>query len=123
MADLTAREAVGRVFEAMNSRELDPLEAILDGEAEFHFPGTEPLRGPRSIARFIKILLRRFPKLAFTTGWVVAEAERAAVEWTNEGEDRKGAPYRNAGVTVLELREGRIVYMSDTFKDTGAFAR
>ena len=34
--------------------------------------------------------------------------------WCN----RKGIPYVNAGVTVVELRAGRIIYMSDTFKDT-----
>ena len=119
----TAREAAGRIFEAMNSRDLDSLSGILAPDAVFHFPGTGPIEGAEAIARFLKILLRRFPELTFTPGRTIVEEERAAVEWTNKGKDRKGIPYHNAGVTVLELREGRIAYMSDTFKDTAVFTR
>jgi ketosteroid isomerase-like protein len=123
MADFDARTAARRVFEAMNARDLDPLADAMHEDAEFHFPGAEPLRGPKAIARFLKILLRRFPDLEFETGRIIAEGDRAAVEWTNAGRDRAGEAYRNAGVTVLELRAGKIAYMSDTFKDTAAFRR
>lgn len=120
---MNARDAAARIFEAMNARDLEPLAALFHPEAVFHFPGTVPVKGPDAIARFLRILLRRFPTLAFAPGRVIAEGDRAAVEWTNEGADRNGAPYRNAGVTVLELEEGRIAYLSDTFKDTSVFAR
>jgi ketosteroid isomerase-like protein len=119
----TSREVMSRIFEAMNGRDLTGLKGLLAAEAEFHFPGADVLLGPEAIARFLKILFRRFPKLAFETGRFVAEGDRAAVEWTNAGEDRKGEPYRNAGVTVIEMKDGRIVYMSDTFKDTSVFSR
>jgi ketosteroid isomerase-like protein len=123
MTDAPARETALRLFEAMNARDTSRLSGILAPEAVFHFPGTDPIAGPEAIARFLGILWRRFPELAFRTGRVIAEGESAAVEWTNEGKDRKGAPYRNAGVTVLELKDGKIVYLSDTFKDTAAFRR
>jgi ketosteroid isomerase-like protein len=113
------------VFEAMNSRDLETLADILHPDAVFLFPGTNPLEGPEAIGRFLKILFRRFPRLCFTTGRLVLDedADRAAAEWTVEGEDRRGGAYRNAGVTVIELNGGKIVYMSDTFKDTSIFTR
>ncbi|MHC5036464.1 MAG: nuclear transport factor 2 family protein [Planctomycetota bacterium] len=123
MSEPTAKETVKGIFEALNARELSRLSDLLAPNAVFHFPGTNPLKGPEAIARFLNILLRRFPTLTFTTGRVIAEGGRAAAEWTNEGEDRKGTPYRNAGVTVIEMEGGRVVYMSDTFKDTAVFMR
>lgn len=118
MSNPTPKDAVGIIFDAMNTRNLDPFLDILDPDAVFYFPGTKPLTGPRKIETFLKILFHRYPRLDFTIGRLVTEANTAAVEWTNEGEDRKGMPYANAGVTVVELRNGRIIYMSDTFKDT-----
>lgn len=118
MPELTPQEAVEIIFNAMNTRNLNRLHDVLDPDAVFYFPGTNALTGPHKIEGFLKILFRRFPRLDFTTGRLITESNRAAVEWTNEGEDRKGTPYANAGVTIVELRNGRIIYMSDTFKDT-----
>jgi ketosteroid isomerase-like protein len=123
MSDRDAREAAAAVFAAMNERDVELLVARLAPAAVFHFPGTKPLEGPDRIARFIKILFHRYPRLEFTTGRVIADERCAAVEWTNEGEDRGGEPYRNAGVTVIELAAGKIAYLSDTFKDTAVFTR
>ena len=47
--------------------------------------------------------------------------ERAAVHWRNRGEDRDGHPYANEGVTWLRFDRGRIVFLSDFFKDTERF--
>ena len=118
MPELIPKEACEIIFNAMNTRNLDRLHEILDPEAVFYFPGTKPLIGPPKIEGFLKILFRSFPRLEFTTGRVIEEGNCAAVEWSNEGEDRKGTSYTNAGVTVVELRNGRIIYMSDTFIDT-----
>lgn len=118
MSGLTPKEAVKIIFYAINTRNLEPLYDILDAEAVFNFPGTKPLVGPTKIKGFFKILFRRFPKLEFTTGRLITEDNCAAVEWTNQGVNRNGSNYANAGVTVIELRNGQILYMSDTFKDT-----
>ncbi len=120
---VTPKEAAHAVFEAMNRRELDGLAPLLSPDAVFDFPGAGRIEGPKAIERFLKILFRRFPRLVFTPGRVIAEGDAVAVEWTNEGEDRKGAPYQNAGVTVIVLEDGRIASLSDTFKDTASFSR
>lgn len=123
MSEGAARDAVAAVFAAMNERDVGLLLERLAPDAVFHFPGTAPIEGPDRIARFIKILFHRYPRLEFKTGRVIADARSAAVEWTNAGEDRNGEPYANAGVTVIELVGERIAYLSDTFKDTAVFTR
>lgn len=123
MIETDPGRAVRTVFRAMNSRDPAELLALLADDAVFHFPGTKPIEGPDRIRRFIEILFHRYPKLHFTLGRVIADETAAAAEWTNEGENRQGEPYRNAGVTVVEVAGGRIVYLSDTFKDTAIFSR
>ena len=118
MTTVDPRRAAETMIEAMNTRVLDRLVSLLAEGAVFHFPGTDPLEGPERIGRFLRILFYRYPELRFTVGRTIADERSVAVEWTNEGTDRKGEPYRNAGVTVIEIDERGIVYLSDTFKDT-----
>jgi len=115
----TPAEIAAELFRAMNARDPAAFAALLDDAAVFHFPGTKPIEGAARIEKFIKILFFKYPALAFDASRVIADERCAAVEWTNEGTARDGAPYRNAGVTVIELGEGgRVLYLSDTFKDT-----
>ena len=49
---------------------------------------------------------------------MIHDGNLAAVHWTDRGVNRKKEPYENEGVTILELKEGRIVFISDFFKNT-----
>jgi ketosteroid isomerase-like protein len=111
------------LFTSLNDRNPASFAALLAPNAVFHFPGTKPIRGAARIEQFVKILFFKYPRLVFEVGRVVADERRAAVEWENAGVTRDGVPYRNAGVTVLELEGDSIVYLSDTFKDTSLFVR
>jgi uncharacterized protein (TIGR02246 family) len=112
-------EIAGELFRAMNARDPAAFAALLDDAAVFHFPGTKPIEGAARIEKFIRILFFKYPALAFDVRRVIADGRCAAVEWTNEGASRDGAPYRNAGVTVIALGQSdRVAYLSDTFKDT-----
>jgi len=120
---MTDEKKIARIaaalFRAMNARDPAAFAALLDDAAVFHFPGTKPLEGAARIEKFVKILFFKYPALVFEVRRVIADERCAAVEWTNGGTSRDGAPYRNAGVTVIELgADGRVVYLSDTFKNT-----
>ncbi|MBN2342385.1 MAG: nuclear transport factor 2 family protein [Deltaproteobacteria bacterium] len=118
---MTTTEITERLFESINTRELDDVAALLTDDTVFYFPKTAPLEGKRRIITFFKVLFRKFPSLSFSIGRVIANESMAAVEWTNHGTLKDNTPYANAGVTVIEVNEGVITYMSDTFKDTGLF--
>jgi ketosteroid isomerase-like protein len=119
MREKDCKEIAEALFAAMNARDPSAFAALLADAAVFHFPGTAPVEGAARIEKLLKILFFKYPALAFELRRVIADGHRAAVEWENRGESRDGAPYRNAGVTVIELDgAGRVVYLSDTFKDT-----
>jgi ketosteroid isomerase-like protein len=56
--------------------------------------------------------------LHFTVTEIITADDRACAVWNNEGEDVKGNPYTNAGITLLHFREEKISFISDYFKDT-----
>ena len=114
-------EVVSRFFTLVNERDLSKLEALLREESEFYFPKTKPMLGKDRIIRFFKILFHRFPHLEFQIQRTIVQEANAAVHWSNRGMNRRKEPYENEGVTILEMEEGRITFISDFFKDTEKF--
>ncbi len=112
---------VRRFFEAVNSRDIDKMGRYLQHDAQFYFPKTQPLLGRERVLRFFKVLFRQYPRLAFRIERIIACGGAAAVHWTNQGHDRRGVPYENEGVTIMEIEDGGIRYMSDFFKNTEKF--
>lgn len=111
------------VFEAMNSREFGPFENIITEDVSFDFPGVGRTEGSRRTLLLLKSLLRKYPKLRFTISEVITGENRACVVWTNQGEDIRGNPYSNSGITLLHFSQGKIRYISDYFKDTSFVER
>lgn len=106
------------VFKAMNKRDFKDFEQLIRDDVVFDFPGAERAEGSRRALLLLKSLLRKYPRLQFSISEVISQADRACVVWTNEGEDLKGNPYTNAGVTLQHFRDGKISFISDYFKDT-----
>ncbi|MCP4681108.1 MAG: nuclear transport factor 2 family protein [Desulfobacterales bacterium] len=118
---MQATEILNNLFKSINGRDSLAMGELCDEEIVFHFPKTAPLEGRDKVLRFMNILFRKYPELIFTTGRIVVNGNLAATEWTNKGKDKADNPYNNAGVTFVELKNGKIIYMSDTFKDTEVF--
>jgi len=106
------------IFDAINSRDLSRLATCLAEDDVFDFPGTELLQGARRILLFFKVLFRKYPRLIFTVDDIIVAGSQVCVFWHNEGEDSSGRPYTNRGVTLVRVRNQKIVFMSDYFKDT-----
>jgi ketosteroid isomerase-like protein len=106
------------VFTAMNTRDFEDYEQLITDDVVFDFPGAGRAEGSRRTLLLMKSLLRKYPRLQFRISEVITQADRACVVWTNEGEDLKGNPYTNAGITLQHFRDGKICFISDYFKDT-----
>lgn len=114
----SALELVQILFAALNSRDLAALDRYLAEDAGFDFPGPGLISGRKKILLFLKILFRKFSRLTFSVSKIITEQDCACAVWTNEGEDKTGKSYSNRGITVLEFKAGKIIFLSDYFKDT-----
>ncbi len=110
-----------KFFQVLNERDLDKADNLLDSRTEFFFPKTQPIIGKDRILKFLKIFFRQYPELVFTVLRVIHHGDQAAVHWTNRGINRRKEPYENEGVTIMEIKEGKISYISDFFKNTEKF--
>jgi ketosteroid isomerase-like protein len=107
-----------KFFQVLNERDLVEADNLLAPQAELFFPKTQPVIGKDRILKFLKIFFRQYPELIFTVQRVICQGDQAAVHWTNRGANRRKEPYKNEGATILEMENGKIVYISDFFKDT-----
>ena len=107
-----------KFFEVLSEQALDEADNLLAPQAEFYFPKTQPLVGKDRILKFLKIFFRQYPELVFTVLRVIHQGDQAAVHWTNRGINRRKEPYENEGVTIMEIKEGKIIFISDFFKNT-----
>ena len=112
------RTCASGIFAAMNSRDLSGLEPHLADDAVFDFPGAGSITGKKKILLFLKVLFRKYPRLKFTVEDILLEGDRACAVWSNQGEDTSGSPYQNRGITLVRVAKGKIVFISDYFKDT-----
>jgi ketosteroid isomerase-like protein len=108
-------------FEILNTRDMVRMEVLLHEDAELYFPKTQPLIGKSRILKFINILFRQYPELTFEVQRTICQGSKAAVHWTNKGRSRRNEPYQNEGVTILEMLNDKIIFISDFFKDTEKF--
>jgi uncharacterized protein (TIGR02246 family) len=108
-------------FKALNTRDLEKMGNLLNSDAEFYFPKTQPLIGKDRILRFFNILFRQYPELSFEIQSVIHQGNKAAVHWTNRGISRRKEPYQNEGATILVFKGDKISFISDFFKDTEKF--
>jgi steroid delta-isomerase-like uncharacterized protein len=108
-------------FALMSNRRLDAMVDLVRDDIRFLFPKTRPVVGKERVARFFQVLFRRYRELHFTVQGVLADAERVAVHWTNQGITRTGDAYENEGVTWFEFEDGKISFISDFFKDMSKF--
>ena len=104
---------VARFFELFSTRDLNKLEELLTENAEYHFLKTQPLLGKGQILRFFKILFRQYPEPEFQVQRKIIQGNKAAVHWVNRGVNKKGEPYDNEGVTILEMEGGKIGWLRD----------
>jgi len=107
-----------KFFQVLNERDLVEADNLLASQAELFFPKTQPMVGKDRILKFLKVFFRQYTELIFTVERVIRQGDQAAVHWTNRGMNRRKDPYENEGVTILEMKNGKIVFISDFFKDT-----
>ena len=111
-------QLVHKFFDVFNHRNLEKMGGVLTANAALYFPKTQPLIGEKRIFKFLSILFRQYPELVFKIQRVIRDGDWAAVHWTNQGMNRRKEPYRNEGVTLLEMQAGKIKFISDFFKNT-----
>lgn len=123
------RTKVREGFALLSSGQLDALTGQFASDAVFSFPGEHRLggerRGPQAIREWFVETLRLFPDFEVQPRTILVQGgpwrTRVATRFDVLATFPDGAPYRNEGMQLLELRWGRI-HEDRLFEDTQLIA-
>ena len=112
------KNIVNGIFNAMNLKDFSDMEPYMDQDIVFDFPGTDPAVEKKRVLLMLQVILRNYQKIEFDVHNIIIEGNKAAAIWSNKGLTKDHKLYSNKGVTWVEFKNGKIVLLSDYFKDT-----
>ena len=93
-------------WEAEMQRDLDLIVSHFSTDAVFYTP-ERTWTGIDEIRERYSRMIEEFPILTLTTGWVLSEGERAAIEWHASLTDTLGRSTLLAGVNLVHVAGGK----------------
>lgn len=127
---LLAKKALASAYEAMNRHDLTAFMSGWHDDAVFIYPGDIPesgtFQGTTEVESWFRRFFEQYPTINFQIHSIcVANTfdflgnNRAAVHWDIQVTNREGRHGQNSGVTVLEIRGGKVVMAKDFIFDLG----
>jgi ketosteroid isomerase-like protein len=102
--------AVAKAFvDAFNAGNTKTIGALFVPDGRFVFPRLDPIETAAGVRDFFQMAMDRFfYKMTLTPHAVFRDGDHVIMEWTNEAPTRFGWTYRNRGVFVFEIQDGKI---------------
>jgi ketosteroid isomerase-like protein len=126
-----AKMKVRSAFEALNQRNFPAFSAAWRNDCVFIYPGdidvSGKFEGKVAIEKWFKNFLEQFPKIKFTIKNICVDnvldlvgTNVVAAHWDIDLTNRDGKESQNSGVTVIEIKFSKALYVKDFLFDTGA---
>jgi len=126
---IIAKSKVRSAFAALNRRDLPGFFSGWAEDATFFYPGnisaSGKMEGKKVIEEWFRKYLDQFPKLNFTLKSVSVQnifafggTNTVAVEWDMNLTNREGKDFQYSGVTVINIKKGKVVLVRDFIFDT-----
>jgi ketosteroid isomerase-like protein/rubrerythrin len=91
------------------NRDVEGIAALFDADAEVSNPtDAEPHRGRDGARRFWETYRGTFDEIRSDFSRVVTQGDTAMLEWTSRGRTTGGTTVEYSGVSVLDLRDGKV---------------
>jgi len=110
----------------INSHDLDNILSWFSDETKVWIPPASIVSGLRRIRVLFKLIFKRYDILNFEIlciNELVGDEQKVFVEMCSWGKFRNGESYSNHIVSALKFdKSGKIISLSDFFKDTTQFS-
>ena len=125
-----AKMKIRSAFEALNQRDFPAFSAAWRDDCVFIYPGdievSGKFEGRAAIEKWFQNFLEQFPKINFTIKNICVDnvldfvgTNTVAAHWDIDLTNRDGKEIQNSGVTVIEIKFGKALYVKDCLFDTG----
>ncbi|HLF55681.1 MAG TPA: nuclear transport factor 2 family protein [Thermoanaerobaculia bacterium] len=127
---LVARKALAGAFDALNRHDLAKFMSAWRDEGVFVYPGEIPesgtFQGKNAVEGWFRHFFEQFPGIGFEIQdlcvrniFDLAGTNVVAVHWNIQLTNREGRVGRNSGVTVVNIKRGKVFLVKDFIFDLG----
>jgi ketosteroid isomerase-like protein len=109
----TTREVIEQLYDAYLSGDVEGLLALLDDEVEVRFLGQAIVHGRDAARDFFAFAGPLLRDVEFRVERIIVEGAVGAGVWSETARTADGHPWRNHGVDVVHVREGRIIALHE----------
>ena len=127
---LVARKALAGAFDALNQHDLAKFMSAWGDDGVFVYPGEIPesgtFQGKSAVEGWFRHFFEQFPRIRFDIQdlcvrniFDVSGTNVVAVHWNIQLTNREGRVGENSGVTVVNIRRGKVFLVKDFIFDLG----
>ena len=127
---LVARKALAGAFDALNRHDLPKFMSAWRDDGVFVYPGEIPesgtFQGKNAVEGWFRHFFEQFPGIRFDIRdlcvrniFDLSGTNVIAVHWDLQLTNREGLAGQNSGVTVVNIRRGKVFFVKDFIFDLG----
>jgi len=127
---LVARKALVGAFDALNRHDLPKFMSAWRDDGVFVYPGEIPesgtFQGKSAVEGWFRHFFEQFPEIRFDIQdlcvrniFDLSGTNVVAVHWSIQLSNREGRAGQNSGVTVVNIRRGKVFLVKDFIFDLG----
>ena len=127
---LMARKALAGAFDALNRHDLPKFMSAWRDDGVFVYPGEIPesgtFQGKNAVEGWFRHFFEQFPGIRFDIRdlcvrniFDLSGTNVVAVHWDLQLTNREGLAGQNSGVTVVNIRRGKVFFVKDFIFDLG----
>jgi len=127
---LIARKAIARAFDAMNRHDLQKFMSAWREDGVFVYPGDIPesgtFQGKSAVEGWFRHFFEQFPRIRFDIQdlcvrniFDLSGTNVVGVHWNIQLTNREGRVGQNSGVTVVNIKRGKVFLVKDFIFDLG----
>jgi len=127
---IVAKKAIANAFEAMNRHDLSKFMSAWRDDGVFIYPGDIPesgtFEGKSAVEGWFRNFFDKYPKIQFDVQDICVRNIFAftgtnviAVHWNIQLTNRAGRVGQNSGVTVINIKGGKVFLIKDFMFDLG----
>jgi len=127
---IVAKKAIANSFEAMNRHDLSKFMSVWREDGVFIYPGeireSGTFEGKSAVEGWFRNFFDQFPRIQFNIQdicvkniFALSGTNVVTVHWNIELTNRNGRKGQNSGVTVINIRGGKVFLIKDFIFDLG----
>ena len=127
---IIAKKAIATSFEAMNRHDLTKFMSSWRDDGVFIYPGEIPesgtFKGKSAVESWFRKFFEQFPKIQFDIQDICVQnifaltgTNVVTVHWNIQLTNRDGREGQNSGVTVINIKGGKVFLVKDYIFDLG----